>query len=820
MSYQGGATTIIPAGTMLYDQSPAYAIGELEKVIGRLPDRIKHDYMGEQSRTHGDLTELLISRTPHVITDQVTGLLLKTYISPITNFLLPIRQLGPYESINFRWMEINFDQGLAPQVENEGLARLYTHNKVRRGARAVRRGVAVKVQEGFYLTPEGRAEFAQQIEQLTTIIQRTNEYDAMVTLLQTPLRDNHHANELGGAYNHVYGARDGMSPYDRLILQRNWFSIINKAEDSRGFANLITNLRTTMMKNGVEPDAIVVPPNLVNFYYTSSEDLWNYNSAGPSVSQNRAIAEDPGQDNGIRLQTFQGMKVVDTYVQRMTVGGHEEAGDLLTVPVQIGEFYPMRTDDFMVDSSVLKQFKSKMRNIRIFNEDQGRLVTVTFEDAIKNCLRWENDGSINQAYHDGIENDIFTFKDANNNFKACEQWKDVRKEWLSFESVRNTVTTAISKLSPREKANLDADIEMWRSLMPTGAAVQGQPRDYDATAPTQIGNSQKGTTAYDTEAATLRDQLWARIEAGMRLISSHTIDKQDQRLAGLIKAFIEANYRIGRHFMNQNMLSIDPSERVLLATFLYSAIHRDNLVRLHKAEIYLPFDFTLARPWMTYLSSTIMMMRAGRETGEIIVGQQRFEMDSQVADRMIYANYFYYGKAVVYKDRNVIVAPNVFIQSYVKGNNTAFVTIDDIGEIHENSGLVHRTNSILSFLTKANDDTTKSNILDVRGLNTMLDIPGYSQGEKHYATSDYYSSLLNLDPRYLQDPVSDYLDYEDLNMNPNSTCFLGHTENYLGQVIHTNTGHLGPVTHDQVNLSRQPGHYAAVRSNNIGRSVI
>ena len=141
---------------MLYGKDPGYAIGELEKVLGKLPDRVKHDYMGEQSRTHGDLTELLLSRASPVVTDQVTGLLLKTYVSPITTFLMQIRQLGPYESINFKWMEINFDQGLAPQVEVEGLARLYTHNKTRRGARAVRRGVAVKVEEGFFLTPEGR----------------------------------------------------------------------------------------------------------------------------------------------------------------------------------------------------------------------------------------------------------------------------------------------------------------------------------------------------------------------------------------------------------------------------------------------------------------------------------------------------------------------------------------------------------------------------------------------------------------------------------------------------------------------------------------
>lgn len=811
---------------MNYGQDPGYAIGELEKVLGVLPDRVKHDYMGEQSRTHGDLTELLLSRASPVVTDQVTGLLLKTYVSPITTFLMPIRQLGPYESINFKWMEINFDQGLAPQVEVEGLARLYTHNKTRRGARAVRRGVAVKVEEGFFLSPEGRKEWGMQIEQLATIIQRTNEYDAFVTLLQTPLREHVHANDLGGAYNHIYGARPGMTRYDRLLMNRDWFSIVNKAEDSKGFGNMVAQLRTVMKKQGVEPNALVVPPNLMSVYFGTSDDLWNYSSAGPKVDANRAMAEDIGPDNGFRTQTFQGLRVVDTYVQRSTVGGYEEAGDLLTVPKQIGEFYPMSTNDLLVEESEIHNFRGKKRDIRIFNEDQSRIVPVAFEDAIHNCLRWksENDGSLDDELHKnaGAGGDIFMTAKG-----LADTWAVVEDDWWgegkSFTAAKRVAQSILAKFGPEMTAKLNNDVAKFKTTYVVGGLDINIPAD----APTSIrgadGNAKaRGDgQAYIDALNAYAETFWARIQLVTDRVTKNNPGKAHPKSADDFKKFIandfKADIALGANTQvwDSVMLGMTDSEKVALFAFLSSPIHRDNLKAMHRADIYLPFDFVLARPYMTYNVSSAIMMLAGRETGEIVVGQQRFQMTSNIGDRTLYANYFYYGKAIVYKDRNVLIAPDVFIQDYVKGTNTSFITADDIQTIHDHSGLHEQTNSILAILTKAGDKTSTVNVMDIRGKNSDLDIPEYSGNKLHYSTSKYYDSLLQLNPRALQDPAADYSDYEDLNMGSNSVCFLGHTEDYKGEVLHQNTGHLGQHTYNGVNLSRKPGHYAAIRNGNI-----
>jgi hypothetical protein len=807
---------------MLYGQDPAYAISQLEKVLGRLPDRVKHDYMGEQSHTHGDLTELLMSRASKVVTDQVTGLLVKSYVSPITNFLMPIRQMGPMDGIQLQWMEMHFDDGLAPQVEVEGLARLYTHNKTRRGARMVRRGVAVKVEEGFFLTPEGRRLWGNQIEQLAAIIQRTNEYDAFVTLLQTAHEGQTSASDMGGPYNHIYGAREGMSRYDRLMLQRDWFGIVNKAEDSRGLVTCVSQLRTTMVKQGVEPNALIVPPNMMNVYYTGSDDLYHYSSAGPAVADNRAAAEEVAPRDGVRTRRFQGLQVVDTYVQRATVGGQDGPGDLLTVPVQIGEYYPMSTNHFLVDEDEIFNFRGKKRDIRIFNEDQSRIVPVAFEDAIANSLRWDKNGKLDQDRHLSVSGpDIFKYQDKTTT-KLCEVWGHVEGTWWGegFVTARRVAQSILSKFDDKERDALDNDVLKFKSTYRGGgnAIPAGAPQS--VRSPT--GMVDQSSNAYPAALDAYADTFWMRVMKIVNRVTKNAGKGTPVVTEDDIKEFVFEDFSYNKVWKDQKwdsvIESLRPAEKVALAVFLRTGITKNSCRMLHRADVYLPFDFVLARPYMTYYASSMIMMLAGRETGEILVNKQSFQMTSNNGDRTLYANYFYYGKAVVWANRNVLVAPNVFIQDYVKGNNTSFINDDDLGEIHDNSGLVERTNSVFAFLTMAGDEPYKANVLDIRGHNNDLEIPGRDPGKAHYATAAYYDELLRLDPLSLADPMSDFVDYEDINLQTNSICFLGHTEDWKGQVLFQNTGHLGPHTYNQCNLSRKPGHYSAIRGSaaNVG----
>lgn len=819
MSIIGGPQVITPAENSYYSMDKA--VNNLEQVIGRLPDSVRNDYTHEQSRTHGDLTELLISKVPAVVTQIVTGLLLKTYVSPFTSLLLPIRQLGPYEALSVQWMEINFDQGLAPQVEVEGLARLYTHNKTKRGAVAVRRGVAVKIESGFYMSPQGRAEWSQQIEQLATIVQRTNDYDVMMTLLQTPMRDSRHANELGGSFN-VYGSRRQTTFADRLKLEVDWFGIVNKSEDSRGFSNMVTALRTTMKKQGVEPDAMVIPPNMLGYYMGSKPDLWEYSSAGPSNQANRTASEDIGNESGIRTQQFQGMKLVDTHVARMAEGEQESPQDLLTVPKQIGEYYPMLTQNSFLDSSSFQHYQSRFRSIKIFNEDHGRMVPVRFGDCVNNCLRWDK-GALSKD-HKAID-DMFTRPDGADSFQVVKHWSEMQSKNLPEDAIDNVISSVTGKLSPDTLASVNDSLAKY--LVYIDDSLDTPVRDASGKTIKKNANATEHAKYLQATLQSLYDEVRNNL---LSKIMSGLSDEQVSEMDAAVLAYIaiENNntvvpWTVDRKYGNYSegsktraaeweeyLKKKTYAERVVGFLFLISEPTQANIVGLDKKDVYVPVDFLLCRPYMTYNVSSAIVMKSGTDTGETVIGDQKFEMTSNISDRTLYGNYFYYGKAIVKKDRNVIVAPSVFIQNYVKGNNTTFINSSHVQTIEEHSGLVQDEHSILAFMIPVNDSVADVNAIDIRGAREGMSMPDGKA--MFYSTAPFYSQLLHIDGSGLDDPVTQWQDYDEVNLRPNSICFLGHTESAMGEVLYRNTGHLGPITYDGVQMSRRQGHYAPIHS--------
>ena len=754
------------------------AISNLEKVLGRLPDQHNYDYQGAQSRTFGDLTELLLERAPRVVKMQVAGLLEKSYVSPYTTYLLPIRQLGEFESLNVTWTQMAFNPGFADQVEVLGLGRYFTHNKTRRGARAVRRGAAVKIESGFFMTAEGREEWALQIEQLATVIQETNEYDVLITLLQVPMRQEIHAQEMNGPYNHMfYGARPDLSFGERLELMKDMFSIVNKTKDSRGFNGMVTNLRTIMERNGATPDTIVTPPYMVGHYYYTKADLWDHMSAGPAVSQNRENATDIGGAGPFRKQNIQGLKIVDTHVYRPVKGARSSANDLLTVPVQIGEFYPMCSEMVYRDGKSYEKYRSSARDVEIFNEDQSRMVPVYFLDALKNSFRWERNkgngeftGVLDEDRHEGVVRDVFR-----NGNSTIKNWGDMTKEFLPDE--------ALERMASSVKGNLFSDKE-WKDI---DAAIRA-------------GGD------IDNFVSTL-DDLFGRVDRD----AISTIVNSADPFAGPVGSAATLPVLPGSAILPDRSGIFSPGKnkamKWVVAHFLNTEVSIEKITRIHEADVFVPLNVVLARPWMTYYASSVIIMKAGTDTGETIIGRQDFQMSSNTQTRELEASMVYYGKAIVRNSRNVMVAPHVFIQSYVRGNNTNWVDGADLEKVNEDSGLVDSNNSLVAMVVPYGTKVHSHNWIDYRGRNSNV-----PEVEFH-ESSEFYTALFSVTEGELFNPLETFIDYEAQTYPMNSICWAGHINYGEGFSKHSLCqGHLGSSTYDQINLSRKEGHYAPIHS--------
>lgn len=768
-------TQIRPSGNYLegLNYDPRQAIANLEKVLGRLPEQEKYDYTGQQARTFDDLTELLLKRAPRVIQHHVTGLIEKSYVSPYTTFLLPIRQLGELESTNVTWTEINFNPGFVDQVEVLGLGRYFTHNKTRRGARAVRRGAAIKIEAGFFMTAEGREMWANQIEQLATAIQETNEYDVLLTLLQVPMRQEIRAQDMNGPYNHMfYGSKPDMTFNERLVLMRDMFSMVNKTPDSRGFQGMVTNLKTIMERNGTTPDAIIVPPYLVGFFYYTKDDLWQHQSAGPAVSANREMATEINSASPFKSQTIQNLKIVDSHVYRPVKGSRNSANDLLTIPVQIGEFYPMCIDMVHRDTKSFENFRASSRDIQIFNEEQSRFVPVYFLDALKHTFRWNQDPDTGDIVGNGA---LSSYHSPANNLGAMSDM---------FKSGGNTVNTWG---------------EMDISYLPDEAvdrmvkSVKGNhfsPAEWDAF-----------TTAVDAGAADAQvNKILSLFDDAPALAT----------IQGYITDFTTAAASGSGKWPQHEALfraSKNGAEKAVAAIFLESTINYMNIKKLHEADIFVPIDIILSRPWMTYYASTVVVMKAGRETGETIIGRQDFQMSSNTQTRELEASMVYYGKAIVQNSRNVMVAPHVFVQKYMRGNNVMWVTAENLREIEDNSGLVSARESLVSMLVPYSSKVYNRNWIDFRGFNP-------NEGDVQYHRSaDFYKEVFLTDETQVYNPSESFIDYEDQSYPANTICWIGHI-NYGVDFKQQSLcqGHLGSTTYDQVNNSRKEGMYSPIRS--------
>lgn len=765
----------------------------IELVLGghKIPNRLRHDYTEEQHVTSGDLTRLLIERAPRAIPPIVTGLIQDKFVSPYTSFLLPIRELGPEEGIVVKWSEIHFDPSYARETEVWGTGRTFTYTKSENGARMVRRGAAVHVERGFQNTKEGREMWALQIKQLATGIQNTNELDCLLTLLETPMVT---ANNPAPSY-YYYGMNRNSSFQERLETHMKMFGLVNKTPDSRGFASLVANMRTVMGRNGVRPDAMVVPPYMLEFYYSANNDMWHHSSAGPMAVANREGAFEVNDTSGISAHEIQGMKLIDTHVYRSVVGINNTTSDLLTIPQQIGEFYPMEIESVYRDNKSFREYRSQDRDLQIFDEETETFATAHFGDALNNTFRFEDDGSLSENHTINMT-DMFVNKDLG---KVVKRWGEMEAKYLPLPQIDNVVTSFVYN-SGLDIANLNTLIDAFLGSDKTAekiTAIQQQLKGLIDTLSSSMPHIGDDSTVNVLRAF---------------LLGSTDLKKSTTNATNYI--FISNTYK--DKFANtdrkeeivESIGRKSAVEKLVMLWFLMQPINLKSMIRMHEHDIYVPVDIILARPYMTYNTSSVIVMKAGAETGETYIGETDFQLGSNPQDKSMTGFFTYYGKAVVRNPKNVIVAPNVFIQNYIRGNNMKYISQQVLeNEINSNSGVFQSDQSLLAIMVPVTGRLMEKSWIDIRGSHKNV-----RNGVLHQS-GDYYRNLYRIDDQFIMDPLTEYFDYENRTFRPNTICYLGHIRYGRDfQKSSCNRGHLGPITYDHVNLSRKEGVFAKVSS--------
>jgi hypothetical protein len=210
----------------------------------------------------------------------------------------------------------------------------------------------------------------------------------------------------------------------------------------------------------------------------------------------------------------------------------------------------------------------------------------------------------------------------------------------------------------------------------------------------------------------------------------------------------------------------------------------------------------LLRPFQTYNMASAILMKGGLDTGFTAHGHHDFMLTDDVIHKVHIGHYTFYHKSIVKQPKNIIIAEDVFAQSYVGGEGTNLFKGQGKG----------RAPASGSFATELSQDSFTKDIISIwipagrMKLNNPLDISGHyspqtldlnnstlDNSTEHYPGAERYAEALGFDR--LQNYGSSDAFLSPIR-NLNTVCFQGHQLTYNKKTdsysnITLNTGHWG-----------------------------
>jgi len=208
---------------------------------------------------------------------------------------------------------------------------------------------------------------------------------------------------------------------------------------------------------------------------------------------------------------------------------------------------------------------------------------------------------------------------------------------------------------------------------------------------------------------------------------------------------------------------------------------------------------------MTYNMASGILMKGGLDTGFTAHGHHDFMLTDDVIHKVHIGHYTFYHKSIVKQPKNLIIAEDIFAQSYVSGEGT---------NIFEGVGPDKNQPAKGSFPTELAQDRFTGDLIAIYippderyNISNPLDITGHynpqtldlanstlDNSKDHYPNCDQYASALGFDRLQNYGATDQFLAPV---RHLNTVCFRGHQLSYdknkeAFSKITLNTGHWGP----------------------------
>ncbi len=321
---------------------------------------------------------------------------------------------------------LKFDKNVFPdQTPAESVSRIFGMSKEQRTFRSKRYGLAMIFEVDNMMTPEGQEEFAMTAAKITTVFVEHIAFLSLSRLLSPNSEDIFYQNQ--------YGTPTIASKLNQIKTEIEETFAGHKT--SAGPFPTTWKYRQEMIRNnpdGGAPNYVILNPDKQGLFKFGMARTSEYNRAGPPAEGMLTGYEE--------LQNIQGMSFrgLPSFAQDVIEDGKPYS--MLTRRAEIGNYFVWRNK--------MLEFKPEEINIAlqgyiyVWSEPSDGLEKIQMKSLVQHCGRWDDQGNLHEDFHQGVENDLFTFCDPQTNeWRRCDTIQDMDPKFI--KPIIKTMTKAI-----------------------------------------------------------------------------------------------------------------------------------------------------------------------------------------------------------------------------------------------------------------------------------------------------------------------------------------------------------------------------------------
>ena len=338
----------IGGGTLTGQSDVEPTLAAYENIFGPGARDIKLDLQRFKRHGRWHLPDILKGPNQY-LTDRVDGLITDATNSPFTSRILPYKYITNVDG-KIKWNVWSFDEGFASRVPYEAAARTLQQSKRSYSGYAVRHGLAMVLEHNFMMTPQGRENFKNQLNQMIGSIQMTNDLDVHVALIQAP------------SYERVMRERyvsDDKTPLQVCREYVDMFGFMQK--NTNALDILIEESKAILRTWGSPMPDFMLCNSKLTFNLQMSPDRTNFVTQG---------AEGPKRlKAGPDLSSYRGLSIIPSRSFSMEVGAHPR--DILRRRVRVAEYSRIPATPDAIKYSY-----------QFYHEGQDAFSTLTFKELL------------------------------------------------------------------------------------------------------------------------------------------------------------------------------------------------------------------------------------------------------------------------------------------------------------------------------------------------------------------------------------------------------------------------------------------------------